>query len=809
MIQKLTKFISIKYSNLSKSSLLLIISFSAILFVTFTTLVFISLQFKATQTQINEIVTNNNYKSHLLVEMQQAAREKSLALYRMINTENSAEYDRVFNIFQTHDEEFDKARKTLLSMPLSTTERDLIKHQGKLSRIALPLQNIIIKFLHKERYRDAVKILTNKTIPAQNAVHAQISKIINFQNTNSERILSELQNRLDNNIIFIIIISVIILALTTLTALYVISRITKTEKQLYFEKELAQITLHSIGDGVITVNEGYVIQTINPVAEILADVKSKDVIGKNILSVYDRENSSQQSKINKNLANSKTKRSLFDFTLTKKDGTKFEVEHTIAPIIEKNNSILGAVIILRDVTKVRTMEKRLSYEAAHDTLTGLINRREFEVRLKQSLRNTQTEDGVHSICFLDLDKFKIINDTSGHAAGDEFLKQVSNTIQSALRQTDVLARLGGDEFGIILNSCSIKKAEAICNQIIKEIRTTRFIWDGNSFETGASIGIVPVTKLTVSASEVMDSVDAACYEAKNKGRNCTQIFEPENTDFVKHQIKTSWLMKIKTAINENNFELYFQEIRNLNTAKTTPKTIELLIRLNDQGEVISPDSFIPTAERYNLMPIIDEWVISNTFEFIKKYKEKHNSDLRVSINLSGQSLSEDSILNLITEKLTANRSLYKDTICFEITETAAIANMSKAREFIAQVKKMGCTFSLDDFGSGLSSFSYLKNMSVDHIKIDGIFIRDINTDPINRIFVESIHNISKIMGIKTTAEYVENEEILNCIKSIGINYAQGYHISKPIPVKNLLSDFYAGSDKVDNKVIPMKRRNAP
>ena len=809
MIEELTKFIAEKLSSMSKSSLLLLISFSAILFVTFTTLVFISVQFKATQAQINHIVTSNNEKSSLLVEMQQAAREKSLALYRMINSENASEYDRVFAIFQTHDETFDKTRETLLSMPLTEIERQLIKEQAKLSRIALPLQNLIIKMLYKERFRDAVEILTNKTIPAQNAVLTQISKIIDFQNNNSERILSELQNRLDNNIIFIIIISVIIFLLTTLTAIYVISKIKKTEKQLYFEKELAQITLHSIGDGVITVDKDYVIQTINPVAEILADVKRKDAIGKNILSIYDGDKTSQQSKISEKLSNSKVKRSLFDFSLTKKDGTKFEVEHTIAPIVEKNKTILGAVIILRDVTEVRTMEKRLSYEASHDTLTGLVNRREFEVRLKQTLRNAQTENIVHSICFLDLDKFKIINDTSGHAAGDEFLKQVSNTIQSVLRQTDILARLGGDEFGIILNSCSIKQAKRISDEIIKKIRTTRFIWDGNSFETGASIGIVPVTKESVSASDVMDSVDAACYEAKNKGRNCTQIFEPHDTDFVKHQVKTSWLTKIKTAINENHFELYFQELEHISSTKPTPMTVEILLRLNDEGEIISPDSFIPTAERYNLMPIIDEWVIRNTFKFVKRFKAKHDREIRVAINLSGQSLSEDSILNLITETLNANKLLYKDSICFEITETAAIANMSKAIEFIARVKNMGCTFSLDDFGSGLSSFSYLKNMDVDHVKVDGIFIRDIHTDPINKIFVESIHNISKIMGIKTTAEYVENEEILNCVKSIGIDYAQGYHISKPTPVNDLLLNINAGKDKTENKVIPMVKRNTP
>lgn len=786
MIKKTTKLISINSFNLSKSSLLLIVSFSAILLVTFAALVFISFQIKATQLQTNEIVTSNNKKSRLLVEMQQAARERSLALYSMVNIKDPFEYDEVFMKYQNYAEVFIKARQTLLSMSLSKTEHDLIKKQGELSRFAVPLQNIIIRFIDKERFKEAVNILINKSIPAQNAVLSQISKIIDYQNDNNELIVKQLQERLNNNIIIIIAISVIIFILTILTSSYVISRIRKTEKQLFFEKELAQITLHSIGDGVITVDKDYLIQTINPVAEMLADVKAKNVIGKNILSIYESESAKQRSEINENLAASGIQRSLFDFTLTKKDGTKYEVEHTIAPIIDQDKLILGAVIILRDVTEVRTMEKRLSYQASHDALTGLINRREFEVRLKQIIRNAQTEDIMHSICFLDLDKFKIINDTSGHAAGDEFLKQIPKTIQSLLRQTDVLARLGGDEFAIILDSCSIHQAKNICSQIIKKIKDTRFNWGKNSFETGASIGIVPVTKLTVSVSEVMSSVDAACYEAKDKGRNRIQVFEPDDAEFVKHQMETSWIQKIKDAIAYNNFELYYQEIQNINGKYPTPKTIELLIRLNDKEKIISPDSFISTAERYNLMPAIDEWMISNTFAFIKDFREKHNKDIRVAINLSGQSLSEDSVLNLITNMLRKNKHLKKELICFEITETAAIANMSKAIEFIASVKQMGCKFSLDDFGSGLSSFSYLRNMPVDNIKIDGIFIRGIHTDPINKIFVESIHNISKIMGIKTTAEYVESEEILNCIKSIGIDYAQGYYIAKPAPVSSLL-----------------------
>ena len=787
MRQSTSNFIPIGSYNFSKSYLLLVISFGAILLVTFTALTFISFQIEATKSKINEIVTSNNKKSRLLVEMQQSARERSLTLYSMVSIKDPFDNDEAFMKYKSHAGNFIKARQTLLSMPLSKSEHNLIKEQGKLSNLVVPYQNLIIKFLNKERFKDAVDLLINQSVPVQNAVLNKISEIIDLQRDRNEQTVYELKRSLDDNLAIIITTSIIIFLLTTLTAAYVISRITRTEKQLYFEKELAQITLHSIGDGVITVNKDYLIKSINPVAETLADVKGKEVINKNLLSIYENENKQQRSEINGNIIGKGVKRSIFDFTLTKKDGSKFEVEHTIAPIIDQNKNILGAVIILRDVTEVRTMEKCLSFQATHDALTGLINRREFELRLQQTILNAQRESLSHSICFLDLDKFKIINDTSGHAAGDEFLKQISKTIQSLLRQTDVLARLGGDEFAIILDGCSIHKATMICNQIIKTIKDTRFSWGKNSFETGASIGIVPITNLTISVTEVMSSVDAACYEAKDKGRNRIQVFEPNNAEFVQHKIGTSWIQRIKDAIADNSFELYFQELRNINPQYPTPKTIEVLIRLNNKDTIIGPDSFMPTAERYNLMPMIDEWVISNAFDFINKYQETHKKDIRVAINLSGQSLSEDSVLNLITNKLRKNKKLKKELICFEITETAAIANMSKAIEFIASIKQMGCKFSLDDFGSGLSSFSYLKNMPVDNIKIDGVFIREINTDPVNKIFVESIHNISKIMGIKTTAEYVENEDILNCIKEIGIDYAQGYHISKPCPIKTLLN----------------------
>jgi len=350
MTIKPAKLKSIKNLTLSKSSLLLIVSFSAILLVTFAALAYISFQIKATQLQIDEIVTSNNKKSRLLVEMQQASRERSLALYNMVNTINPFEYDDIYKRFQSYAREFIKARQIFLSMPLSITELNLIKKQEALSQHSLPLQNRIIKLVGKEKFKAAVNILINKSIPAQNAVVSQISKIIDFQHNNNEVIVDQLQNRLDYNIIIIVVISVVILMLTVLTALYVISRITKTEKQLFFEKELAQITLHSIGDGVITVDKDYLIKTINPVAEMLADAKSHEVIGKNILSIYQGESEKQRSEINGNFIGNSTQRSLFDFILTKTDGTQFEIEHTIAHIIDQDKNILGDGIMLRDVT---------------------------------------------------------------------------------------------------------------------------------------------------------------------------------------------------------------------------------------------------------------------------------------------------------------------------------------------------------------------------------------------------------------------------------------------------------------------------
>jgi len=517
---------AITQTHANKSSFFITLSFSTVFILVFIALAASIQQISSTNAEINEIVSINNTKTRLLVSMQIAARERTLTLYRMVNQLDPFDRDDTFMEFRGYARVFIKARQKFMAMPLSVTEKKLIKRQGQLSQETSALQYQITEILYQEYFTAAAELLIKKTIPSQNNVLAEIDKLITFQNFNNEQLIKELNSNLKKNIVTISSIGGGVLLLSISIAYFGIRYISRTEKKLFLEKELAQMTLHSIGDGVIKVDKNNIIQTINPVAEKLTGLKSQQVLGQDILTLYLHNTTDEKRKVKQMLA--QTQRSLFDISLTQADHSQHQVEHTIAPIIDEHKEIQGAVIVLRDVTKVRSLEKRLSYQASHDTLTGLINRREFEVRLNQMMRNAQIEHTEHSICFLDLDKFKIINDTAGHAAGDEFLKQVSSIIQSTLRKADMLARLGGDEFAILLDNCSLTDGEEICKQIIKKTNEMDFYWEDKAFKAGISIGIASINRHTTSMKELMQSVDAACYQAKNNGRNQVKIFQEDN-----------------------------------------------------------------------------------------------------------------------------------------------------------------------------------------------------------------------------------------------------------------------------------------
>jgi len=429
-------------------------------------------------------------------------------------------------------------------------------------------------------------------------------------------------------------------------------------------------------------------------------------------------------------------------------------------------------------------DEKLSYQASHDSLTGLVNRGEFEQRIGRLLVTTKEDSSEHALCFLDLDQFKVVNDTYGHIAGDEMLRQLSLVLNNTVRHRDTLARLGGDEFGVLMEHCSLDDAHRVAMSILIAIQDYPFLWEGQSFTIGVSIGLVSITDITPNITELLKSADAACYMAKDQGRNRIHVYNVDDAELAQRHGEMQWVTRLTQALEEDRFCLYAQAIVPLDSSMD--KHYELLIRMIDEKDnVISPGDFLPAAERYNLISKIDRWVIKNAFTLLKNNPEFIKQINFCSINLSGQSITEKDFLDFIVTQLDKS-GIEGKYICFEITETAAISNLNKATEFISVLKGLGCKFALDDFGSGLSSFGYLKNLPVDYLKIDGMFVKDIIDDPIDYAMVKSINEIGQVMGMQIIAEFVENDEIKNMLEAIGVNYGQGYGLGKPYSFEKLL-----------------------
>jgi len=434
--------------------------------------------------------------------------------------------------------------------------------------------------------------------------------------------------------------------------------------------------------------------------------------------------------------------------------------------------------------QVRDRTKEYLHLAQHDTLTGLINRPEFERRTARILTSLADNKGEHALCFMDLDQFKVINDTCGHTAGDELLRQLGKILRDTVRKRDTLARLGGDEFGVLIEHCSLEQAQRVAQALLKSIQEYQFFWEGQSFRVGASIGLVAITENTPNFTELLKMADSACYMAKDLGRNRIHIYDLGDTELAQRHGEMQWVSRIHKALEENRFCIYAQPIIPL--GKSDKQHYELLIRmLDDDGDIIPPGAFLPSAERYNLIEQLDAWVIKNAFKLMSEHPDFVEQINFISINLSGPSLTKSDFLDFITSQLKES-GINANKICFEITETLAISNLSTAITFIKSLQKIGCRFALDDFGSGISSFGYLKNLPVDYLKIDGIFVKDMVDDPMDHAMVKSINDIGQLMGMQTMAEFVENNEIKGMLKALGVNYAQGYGTGKPESFDELL-----------------------
>ena len=439
-------------------------------------------------------------------------------------------------------------------------------------------------------------------------------------------------------------------------------------------------------------------------------------------------------------------------------------------------------MLLSELVGVKTKElKRL---ASHDSLTGLVNRNEFERCVTNFISNAKANKKEYALCYMDLDQFKVINDTCGHAAGDELLRQLCQDIEKVIRQTDIFARLGGDEFGILMENCSLENAYRVAESVWNVVQNYELIWEGSIFKVGISIGLVEINSEVTDLTQLMSKADTACYSAKDAGRNRIHVFKNDDIELSQRHGEVQWVARIHHALENNQFCLYAQQILPLNNS--SKKYYELLIRLKDKDDnIIAPGEFLPAAERYNLMEKIDSWVINHSFDLLKSNPTFLDEIEHISINLSGQSLTNNSFLALIITKLQDNK-IPAEKICFEITETAAIHNITNAIKFITSLKELGCSFALDDFGSGLSSFGYLKTLPVDYLKIDGMFVQNMVDNPIDHAMVKSINGIGQLMNMQTIAEFVENSEILEMLKDIGVDFAQGYGISKPTDINELL-----------------------
>ncbi len=554
------------------------------------------------------------------------------------------------------------------------------------------------------------------------------------------------------------------------------------EEALFREKESAQITLQSIGDGVVTTDADCVVEYMNPVAEGLTGWKVDDATGCPIDEVFrgfhEETCEPLENPLSVAIRRNRSIKSVRPTLLIRRDGNELYIESTASPIRNDRGDVSGGVLVFHDVSEARELNRRLSYHASHDILTGLVNRREFENCLERALKSAKAQETSYALCYLDLDQFKIINDSCGHSAGDALLSQLGALLKSKIRWRDTLARLGGDEFGLLLESCSLDEAMRTADGLREVIRDHKFTWDERSFSLGVSIGVVPITAGNQDVAALLTAADSAAQAAKEAGRNRVHSFQEHDIDLMRRRREMQWAARINNALEDSRFELFRQTILPLQE-KESGAHYELLLRMRDEnGALVSPDLFIAAAERYGITPNIDRWVVEHALQWLVSEADERERLAMCSINLSGQSLTDDEFLPFVIRQFQRS-GIDAEKICFEITETAAIASYAQASRFINALKELGCKFALDDFGTGLSSFGYLKHFPVDYLKIDGSFVKEILHDPIDREMVRSINEIGHLTGKKTIAEFAENTEIITMLKGMGVDFAQGYGVSEP------------------------------
>ena len=721
----------------------------------------------------------------LLTTMRRIVRERSLSMYSIYLTADPFDKDAEFMHFNEQAEQFIQLREAFERAGIMPQQKEKFDQAMLLINKTAPLQEKIVDEMMENRLTNIYQLMSVVDLPMEKKILVLFDDLIQLEHQYTDDAVANAQQEYDTAYRTILVIGGAAFVLSILITVLVIRRTSQIDSALFEAKEQAEVTLHAIGDAVITTDSECKVVYLNPVAEKLTGWRMSEAVGKPLSEVYHlRDEQGHDPVLHPAYYGSLDGQAMGlhqHSILTSRDNAEYIVKDTASPLCKDTGEVFGSVIVSRDVTHERKLTQQLTWQACHDSLTGLVNRREFENQLERLLMSGDKDEKHNAMLYMDLDQFKLVNDTCGHIAGDELLKQLTVLLRSNIRGADTLARLGGDEFGLVLEGCPVEQAQRIANELIQAVKDFRFVWKGKIFSLGMSIGLAMMDGST-NANAVLSAADAACFIAKDKGRNRVWIHQMEDEDVAQRHGEMEWASRINSALESNRFTLYYQKAKPVSDDQQG-HYIEFLLRMLDANDnIIAPMAFIPAAERYGTMVAIDRWVVHQALSWLKQTIGISVTQDVYSINLSGQSIGDARFLQFCIDELTSSK-VPPQCICFEITETAAILNWSHASLFVAELKALGCRFALDDFGSGMSSFGYLKNLAVDFIKIDGAFVSDMLKDPIDNVMVDAINQIGQVMGSKTIAEFVEDEATLRALKEMGVNYAQGYGIHKPEPLK--------------------------
>ncbi|HUF80343.1 MAG TPA: EAL domain-containing protein [Burkholderiales bacterium] len=741
--------------------------------------------------QVNALTEAQGRKIGTVSELFLSNGQRSSLIDSLFAAETSPARQAILARYQAAIAAYRGAVKKLRALQVTAAERDPRDEAIAAADAAEAVGDETVALLMREEIATASEINLTRAVQADSRLQETLYLLLEANHAQTADSIAAANEGMRHGFVLIGAGGLLVLLAGVVIAVLAIRAVSRTEARLEREKELAEVTLHSIVDGVITTDASGRIEYLNPVAEHYLGWTSAQAAGRRLSEVYrvmDERTGNAIEPLPLTARQNEEAPEAIAVRLVDRSGRECPVRYSHAPIRGRDGRVHGMIVVFHDVSQVRAMAQQLIWQASHDALTGLVNRREFERRLADLIETARSQRREHALMFMDLDNFKAVNDTCGHGAGDELLRQLTAVMLTRMRGSDTLARLGGDEFAGLLESCPLEQAVRIANAMRETVREFRFVWEGKTFSVGVSIGLVPISAESGDINQVLAAADACCYEAKNQGRDRVQVHRPDDPDSGRRNEEMQLVSQINRAFELGRFRLYRQRIAPLGAAPRQDPYYEILVRMLDRaGNPVPATGFMPAAERYNLLTSIERWVVSSLVEFLSRQwaagaipRDRHGSGERgfYSVNISGASINDKSFPDFLRNLLT-RYELPSGLLCFEITETTAISNLSKAAELMHELKGVGCRFALDDFGTGMSSFAYLKYLPVDFLKIAGVFIKDMSTDPMDYAIVDSINRISHILGMRTVAESVESAATVARITELGLDFAQGYFIAEP------------------------------